>query len=146
MASIVPVTAQVSIAPTSIFLDANGIASLYITNPSDVPQEVNVDFVFGYPGNDEQGSLTMVYEDSVRAEEFGLGDRLRAFPRSFILAPLQQQTVRLQIRPDQSLPSGMYFTRVRITSNAQTPDIEQRTEEGVATQVNFRFDQVIAAF
>lgn len=138
--------AQVSIAPTSVFMDANGIASLYITNPSEVPQEVNVSFVFGYPGNDEQGSLTMVYEDSVRAKEFGFGERLRAFPKTFILAPFQQQTVRLQVRPDRSLASGTYFTRVKVTSNAQTPDVEQAVTEGVSTQVNFRFDQVIAAF
>ena len=142
----IPTIAQVSIAPTSVFIDANGIASIYITNPSEVPQEVNVGFVFGYPGNDENGSLTMVYEDSVRADEFGLDDKLRAFPRTFILAPFQQQTVRLQVRPDRSLASGTYFTRVKVTSNAQTPDVEQSTDGGVSTQVNFRFDQVIAAF
>jgi hypothetical protein len=138
--------AQVSIAPTSVFMDANGIASIFITNPSETPQEVSVSFLFGYPGNDEEGNLVMVYDDSVRADQHGMGERLRAFPRTFILAPHQQQTVRLQVRPDRSLDPGMYFTRVKVSSNAQTPDIEQRTGEGVSTQVNFRFDQVIAAF
>jgi hypothetical protein len=40
----------------------------------------------------------------------------------------------------------MYFTRVKVASNEQTTDIEQTASEGIATQVNFKFEQVIAAF
>lgn len=138
--------AQISIAPTSVFIDQNGIGSVFITNPGDTPQEVAVSFVFGYPGNDPLGNLLMVYGDSIRESQYGLGDRLRAFPRTFILGPRQQQTVRLQVRPDRSLAAGTYFTRIKITSNPQTTDVEQVATEGVSTQVNFKFDQVIAAF
>jgi len=137
---------QVSIAPTTIFIDQNGIGSVFITNPGDTPQEINVSFAFGYPGNDDLGNLTMVYTDSIRSKQFGIDDRVRAFPRTFILAPQQQQTVRLQVKPDRSLAAGTYFTRVKITSNAQTSDVEETAQEGVATKVNFKFDQVIAAF
>jgi hypothetical protein len=140
------VFAQISIAPTTIFIDQNGIGSVFITNPSDTPQEINVSFLFGYPGNDELGNLTMVYTDSIRAKQFGIDERVRAFPRTFILAPQRQQTVRLQVRPDRSLAAGTYFTRVKITSNAQTTDVEETVQEGVSTRVNFKFDQVIAAF
>ncbi|EKB49858.1 hypothetical protein [Cecembia lonarensis] len=140
------VSAQVSIAPTTVFTDANGIATLYVTNPSDIPQEVNIGFIFGYPGNDAAGNLVMIYEDSEMESKFGLGERLRAFPRTFILGPNQQQTVRLQVRPDRTLPSGMYFTRVKVSSSAQTPDIGQTSNDEVTTKVNFRFEQVIAAF
>jgi hypothetical protein len=137
---------QVSIAPTTIFIDQNGIGSVFITNPGDTPQEINVSFAFGYPGDDELGNLIMVYTDSIRAKQFGIDERVRAFPKTFILAPQQQQTVRLQVRPDRSLASGTYFTRVKITSNAQTSDVEETAQEGVSTRVNFKFDQVIAAF
>jgi hypothetical protein len=137
---------QVSIAPTTIFIDQNGIGSVFITNPGDTPQEINVSFAFGYPGDDELGNLTMVYTDSIRAQQFGIDERVRAFPKTFILAPQQQQTVRLQVRPDRSLAAGTYFTRVKITSNAQTTDVEETAQEGVSTRVNFKFDQVIAAF
>ncbi len=137
---------QVSIAPTTIFIDQNGIGSVFITNPGDAPQEINVSFAFGYPGDDGFGNLTMVYTDSIRAKQFGIDARVRAFPRTFILAPQQQQTVRLQVRPDRSLAAGTYFTRVKITSNAQTSDVEETAQEGVSTRVNFKFDQVIAAF
>lgn len=137
---------QVSIAPTTIFIDQNGIGSVFITNPGDTPQEINVNFLFGYPGNDELGNLTMMYADTVRATQFGIDERVRAYPRTFILAPKQQQTVRLQVRPDRSLAAGTYFTRVKVTSNAQTADVEQTAQDGISTQVNFKFDQVIAAF
>jgi hypothetical protein len=138
--------AQVSIAPTTVFIDQNGVGSLFITNPGETAQEISVSFLFGYPGNDESGSLTMVYGDSLKEKQFGMGDRLRAFPRTFILAPQQQQTVRIQVRPDRSLADGTYFTRVKVTSNAQTADVEQSNQTGVSTQVNFKFDQIIAAF
>ena len=140
------VRAQVSLAPTTIFFDQNGIGTLFVTNPGDTPQEINVSFLFGYPGNDDLGNLVMVYGDSLSEKQFGMGDRLRAFPRTFILAPQQQQTVRLQVRPDRSLAAGTYFTRIKVTSNAQTEDVEQTATEGVSTQVNFKFDQVIAGF
>jgi hypothetical protein len=137
---------QVSIAPTTIFIDQNGIGSVFITNPGNTPQEINVSFDFGYPGNDDLGNLLMVYTDSIRSKQFGIDERLRAFPRTFILAPQQQQTVRLQVRPDRFLSAGTYFTRVKITSNPQTTDVEETAQDEVATRVNFKFDQVIAAF
>jgi hypothetical protein len=137
---------QVSIAPTTIFIDQNGIGSVFITNPGNTPQEINVSFDFGYPGNDDLGNLLMVYTDSIRSKQFGIDERLRAFPRTFILAPQQQQTVRLQVRPDRSLSAGTYFTRVKVTSNPQTTDVEETAQEEVTTKVSFKFDQVIAAF
>jgi len=138
--------AQISLAPTTVFADANGIGTLYITNGSEKAQEVNLSFLFGYLGNDSIGNLVMVYADSLREQQSGLGDRIRTFPRSFILTPGQQQTVRFQIRPDRTKPEGMYFTRVKVSSNEQTTDIEQGATEGIATTVNFKFEQVIAAF
>lgn len=145
-AAIQPAIAQISLAPTTVFIDQNGVGTLFVTNPGDQPQEVTISFLFGYPGNDDLGNLSMVYGDSLGESKFGMGDRLRAFPRTFILAPKQQQTVRLQARPDRNLADGTYFTRVKVTSNAQTPDVEQTTTGEVSTQVNFKFDQVIAAF
>lgn len=138
--------AQVSLAPTTVFADANGIGTLYVTNGSEKPQEVNLSFLFGYLGNDSVGNMVMVYEDSLREQQSGLGDRIRTFPRSFILGPGDQQTVRFQIRPDRTKPEGMYFTRVKVASNEQTSDIGQAANGGIATKVNFKFEQVIAAF
>lgn len=141
-----PAFSQISIAPTSVFLDENGVASVYITNPADVPQEVSVSFVFGYPGSDELGNLVMVYGDDDKEKQFGLSDRLRSFPRTFVMAPHQQQTVRLQLRPDRALPAGTYFTRLRVTTTNVAREVGEQAEDEIATQVNFKFDQVVAVF
>ena len=140
------VQAQVSLAPTTVFADANGIGTMYVSNGSDKPQEVNISFLFGYPGNDAEGNLLMIYSDSIRENEVGLGERIRTFPRSFILEPGQQQTVRFQIRPDRTKADGTYFTRVKVTSNEQTSDVEEIAVEGISTVVNLKFEQVIAIF
>jgi len=140
------VTAQVSLAPTTVFADANGIGTLYVSNGSDKAQEVNVSFLFGYPGNDSEGNVEMVYNDSIRAEQSGLGDRIRTHPRSFILAPGQQRTVRFQIRPDRSKPSGTYFTRVKVYSREQIAAVEDASTDGINAQVSFDLEQIISAF
>lgn len=137
---------QVSLAPTTVFADANGIGTVYVSNGSDKAQEVNISFLFGYPGNDAEGNLLMIYSDSLRELQSGLGDRIRTFPRSFILAPGQQQAVRFQIRPDRSKPDGMYFTRVKVASNEQTASVEEVVTEGISTQITLKLEQVIAAF
>lgn len=140
------VWAQVSIAPTTLYTDANGISTFYISNPSAETQEVSVSFVFGYPDYNENGELYMVYEDAEKESQWGLGSRLRVFPRSFTLAPNKQQVVRVQVLPDRSKPEGMYFSRVKITSNTQAADIGTEAGDGVAMKVNFKFDQILAVF
>lgn len=138
--------AQLSLAPTAIFLDKNGMGTMYVTNNSDVPQEVNVSFQFGYSFQDEKGSLIIVFNDSAKAKTHGLDQYIKAFPRTFNLPPKQQQLVRFQVRAPKDLAAGTYFTRVRVGSSTQAADIEQTTVDGISTKVNFRFEQVIAAF
>jgi hypothetical protein len=138
--------AQVSLAPTTVFMDANGVGTLFVTNGSEVAQEINVSFLFGYLGNDADGNALMIYSDSLRENQYGLKDRIRTFPRSFILPPGQQQSVRLQVRPDRSAPTGTYFTRVKVLSNPQTPDIALDSLTEIGTKINVRFEQIIAAF
>lgn len=138
--------AQVSIAPTAVFFDKNGTGTLYITNSSEVPQEINISFEFGYPSQSESGNLTMVYKDTLRANVWGLDKMVKAFPRSFILPPKQQQLVRFQVRAPKELPDGTYFTRVKVSTSAQVTDIGGSDQDGgISTRVNVRFEQVIAA-
>ncbi len=138
--------AQVSLAPTSVFLDKNGIGSLYISNNSEIPQEITINFQFGYSDQDSKGVLIMVYDDSAKAKTNGLHSMVKAFPRTFILPPKQQQLVRIQARVPKGMAPGMYFTRLKVGSVAQVPDVGSAANEGVNTRVNVRFEQVIAAF
>lgn len=143
---VIEIYSQVSISPTTIFTDRNGIGTVYVSNPSSSPQEVSLEFLFGYPGNDTDGNIIMVYGDSTSEGKSGFGSKIRTFPKNFIIAPNQQQTIRVQVLPDNSRSPGSYFTRLKITSSEQTPDVENGVSDGVATKVNFKFEQVIAVF
>ncbi len=142
-----PLSAQVSIAPSTVFIsDQTNIGTLYVSNRSDEPQEVSIEFAFGYPSSDADGNIVMNYEDSVAFSSYSINERIRAFPRSFVLGPRQQQTVRFQVRPQVGANDGVYWTRVKILANPQTPEIDMPSEDGIATRITFRFEQVIAAF
>lgn len=140
-------SAQVSIAPSTVFIsDATNVGTLYVSNRSDEAQEVTIEFAFGYPSSDDEGNLVMNYQDSVAFEKYALNEWVRAFPRSFILGPRQQQTVRFQVRPQSGIEDGVYWTRVKILANPQTAEIDMPAEEGITTRITFRFEQIIAAF
>ncbi len=142
-----PSSAQVSIAPSTVFInDQTNIGTLYVSNRSDEPQEVSIDFAFGYPSSDADGNLIMKYEDSVAYAQYAINEWVRVFPRSFVLGPRQQQTVRFQVRPQPQAANGVYWTRVKILANPQVADIDIAAEEGITTRITFRFEQVIAAF
>ncbi|TVR43425.1 MAG: hypothetical protein EA394_01165 [Bacteroidia bacterium] len=143
-----PLTAQVSIAPSTVFIsDQTNIGTVYVSNRSDETQEVSIEFAFGYPSSDENGNIIMVYDDQEAFQKHAINEWVRAFPRSFVLGPRQQQTVRFQVRPQPQAEDGTYWTRVRILANPQTPDIDLAPDEdGIATRITFRFEQIIAAF
>lgn len=139
--------AQLSLAPTAVYLDKNGIGNLFVTNNSGVPQEITINFQFGYSDQDENGILVMQYGDTANARLFGLDPYVKAFPRTFILPPNQQQIVRLQVRASKGLAPGTYFTRIKVGSSGQVADVgTEETSDGIATRVNLRFEQVIVAF
>ena len=138
---------QISVAPTSLYIHSDTkIGTLFITNNSEQSQEISINLAFGYPASDDAGNMVMFFDDSIAYEKYALNDWLRVFPRSFVLGPGQNQTVRLQARPVPGLQEGTYWTRVKILSNPQTPEIEQAVTENISTRITFRFEQVIAAF
>lgn len=138
--------AQVSLAPTAVFLDKNGMGTLYITNNSEQAQEITVNFQFGYSYQDAKGFMTIVYDDSIRAKTNGLDNMIKAFPRAFNLPAKQQQIVRIQVRAPKDLPDGMYFSRLKVGSTGQAAEIGATENTGISTRVNVRYEQVIAAF
>ncbi|MBK7428991.1 MAG: hypothetical protein IPI60_19180 [Saprospiraceae bacterium] len=141
------IQAQVSLAPSALFIDEkSGIANLYISNRSTTTQEIIVSFVFGYPGSDEKGNLVMQYDDPLAAGTFGLDSYIRAFPRSFILEPNQQQTVRIQVRPSATMKDGFYFTRIKVHSSPEVPALAENSNDAINAQISFKFEQVTAVF
>jgi hypothetical protein len=135
--------AQVTISPTAVFLDKNSkVGSFYVSNPSNSAVEVRLGFEFAYPATDEDGRVFLNYEDEAAEERFSLGPHLRAFPTTFVLQPNQRQTIRLVGRIPQNSDPGMYWTRMRVSSNQLTPPIGEVADGQVAAQVSFQIDQV----
>ncbi len=137
--------AQVTISPTAVFLDKNSkVGSFYVSNPSNSAVEVRLGFEFAYPATDEEGRVFLNYEDSEAEERFSLVPHLRAFPTTFVLQPNERQTIRLVGRIPQNSDPGMYWTRMRVSSNQLTPPIGDVAEGQVSAQVSFQIDQVTA--
>ncbi len=137
--------AQVTISPTAVFLEKNSkVGSFYVSNPSNSAVEVRLGFEFAYPATDEDGRVFLNYEDEDAEEQFSLVPHLRAFPTTFVLQPNERQTVRLVGRIPQNSDPGMYWTRMRVSSNQLTPPIGDVAEGQVSAQVSFQIDQVTA--
>jgi hypothetical protein len=141
------ILAQVTIAPSMLFIDAkSGIGNLYVTNNSASPQEVSINFVFGFPDADSAGNAKMNYNDTVAAGIYSLNPIVRAFPRTFLLDVKQAQTDRLQVRTKSNVKDASFFSRVKVTSSQKTPDIEKKTTDAVSAQISFKFDQIFPVF
>lgn len=139
--------AQISIAPTTLFIDdQTRFGTFLVLNNSDQPQEIMLDFMFGYPASDSEGNTVMVYDDSESEARYSIAEHVRGFPRNFTLEPGQRQTVRLTVRPPTEIPDGTYWTRIRTASNPVSPDVDAEVTEGVRAQIAFRFESITAGF
>lgn len=138
--------AQITIAPIMLFLDEqNRFGTLMVMNGSEEVQEVSIEFPFGYPVTDQQGQTQMVYNDSTTAEKWGISDVIRGFPQNFTLQPGERQVIRLTIRPQQ-FQDGMYWSRIRTTSNPQSPPVGEAEDDEITTQITYKFEQVTTVF
>jgi P pilus assembly chaperone PapD len=136
---------QVTISPTAVFLDSNSkVGSFFVSNPSNSAVEVRLSFEFAYPATDDSGRVFLNYEDDEAESQFSLQSYLRAFPTTFVLEPGSRQTIRLIGRLPQNSDAGMYWTRMRVSSNQLTPPIGEVAEGQVSAQVSFQIDQVTA--
>lgn len=139
--------AQVTIAPTNLFIDSQSKFGTYmVINNSNTPQEVSIDFFFGYSQTDENGNRITVEGDSVLAEDHSITESIRAFPRNFVLNPNQRQVVRLRITPPNTLGDGVYWSRIKTSSTPQSPPIELSNDQSVTAQVGIVINQVTGLF
>lgn len=129
-----------------VFIDQqNRFASFLVLNGSDQVQEVSIEFPFGYPTTSPDGDIRMIYEDSTTAEEYGISNIVRGFPQNFVIQPGQRQVVRLTIRA-KDFSDGMYWTRIKTTSNAQNPPVGEEAGDQITAQITYKFEQVTTLF
>ncbi len=143
---VLPAKAQVSVAPTALFLDdQDRFGALYIGNQTATPQEVTIGFRFGYTTTDSTGGVYIEFEDSTAAEKYSIAPHVRAFPERFMLPPGETQVVRLTARPPADFEEGWLWSRVLTTSTPQV-EFQDTTSTGVQANLIFRLQQVTALF
>ncbi len=139
------VHAQVVVAPPVVFMSPeNRFGLLLLENRTAITQEVSIEFKFGYPASDSLGVVAMQYADSIAERQYSIASWLKAFPKKFILAPGQQQSVRLAMKLPPSLPDGIYWTRL-ITTGAPQQKFIDTVSAGITTQINYVFQQITTA-
>ncbi|MCF7803336.1 MAG: hypothetical protein K9N46_11665 [Candidatus Marinimicrobia bacterium] len=142
-----PLSAQVSISPTSLFIDSQQkFATLLVMNGTNSKQEVSLEFPFAYTDADSAGNIEMIYDDSGEFGQYSIAGSVKGFPRNFILEPGQRQTIRLTVRPNKSLNDGVYWTRIKTISNPESPPVGQAEEGQINPQITFQFEQVTTLF
>lgn len=139
-------SAQLSVAPTSIFIDDRTNAStFFVSNRSDTPQEIRIETLFGYVVSDSVGNRSVAYDDPLGLADRDLSEMVRVFPRQFVLAGNQQRTIRVQVIPPPDMEDGSYFTRLRVISEesgGEVEDLAENLQEGeLVTRINYRFEQ-----
>ncbi|NOY05115.1 MAG: hypothetical protein GXO82_00525 [Chlorobi bacterium] len=141
-----PLYSQASFAPVALFLDNNNRSGYILAdNGTEKPQEVSIEFVFGYPVSDSTGKVTIFFPDSLTGTEPNAAPWLYAYPGKFRLEPYQRRKIRFIARPPQDLPVGEYWARPIITSTEMrklmTGDNQPRSIEA---KVYFQIRSVLA--
>lgn len=139
--------AQVSIAPTNIFLSENSkFGTLLVMNNSNESQEISIETTFGYFVTDEEGNKTTSYEDSVLAQKYSIADEIRAFPKNFVLQPGQRQVVRLRILASDKETDATYWARIKTISQAESAPIELSDDQAIGANIGVVVTQVSGVF
>lgn len=118
--------AAVSVSPTALYIDSRtrtGVLTLH--NPGTLPEEITIDFAYGYPQSDTAGNIAVELTREPAAGEPSALGWMRAFPRRLVLQPGQRQVVRVMVEAPAGLAEGEYWARVLITSRGGQPPIEQ---------------------
>jgi hypothetical protein len=136
--------AAVAVSPVAVYLDhreRQGTITLF--NPGIRPEEVQIEFGFGYPISDERGEVTVPVQPQAPAGEPSAVPWLRAFPQRVRLEPGQRQVVRVMARPPADLPVGEYWARALIRSRGGVAPIEEQRGD-VAVQIDVETVVVVA--
>lgn len=135
----------VSVSPTALYIDSRtrtGVLTLY--NQGTLPEEITIDFSYGYPQADSVGNVSVPLTREPPASEPSALAWMRAFPRRLLLQPGQRQIVRVLVEPPPGLADGEYWARILISSRGGQPPIEQ-TQGDVRLQLNVTTTLVMAA-
>ena len=134
----------VSVSPVALYIDDRArTGTLTLFNPGTRPEEVTIDFAFGYPRSDSAGTIDVPLTGTAPEGEPSAVSWLRAFPRRLVLEPGQRQVVRVVVQPPAGLETGEYWARVLLRGRGGQPPIEQQQGD-VRVQVEVETVVVVA--
>jgi P pilus assembly chaperone PapD len=128
----------VLVAPHALFIDdRDRSGEVFLVNASDSPEEVTLEFQFGYPATDSAGEVGLTLIPQPDPSEPSAAAWLRAFPRRVRLEPGQRQRVRVVASPPAGLPDGEYWSRLIVTSRAARPPLAAGGDSAVQAGITF---------
>lgn len=126
----------VTVSPNALYIDhRTRSGTLTLVNTGSLAEEIEINFMFGYPRADSLGNVNVQVVAEAPLGEPSLVPYLRAFPRRLRLEPGQRQVVRIFVQPPAGLAEGEYWGRIAITSRGGQAPIEQQQGE-IRLQVN----------
>jgi hypothetical protein len=119
---------SVSVSPMAIYMsDRERTGTMTLYNPGSRPEEIEIEFAFGYPQTDAEGNILVpLSEEAAPVGEPSAVPWLSAFPRRLVLQPGQRQVVRVLARPPVGLADGEYWARALVRSRGGQEPIEAR--------------------
>lgn len=107
------------VAPTAVYLtDRRPAAAVTLYNPSERPEEVEVEAIFGYPVTTDSGTVELFTGPEVDDPRSAAG-WIQALPRRLVVPPGERRIVRLLGRPPADTPDGEYWARLVFNARGQ---------------------------
>jgi hypothetical protein len=135
---------SVSVSPMAVYMsDRERTGTMTLYNPGSRPEEIEIEFAFGYPQTDAEGNIQVPLSSEAAAGEPSAVPWLTAFPRRLVLQPGQRQVVRVVARPPADLTDGEYWARALVRSRGGQEPIESRQGD-VGIQIDVETLVVVA--
>lgn len=117
-----PIANAVLVAPHAVFIDdTQRTGQITVANPGDRPEEIEIEFKFGYPVTGPDGNPYVALIEQPGPDDPSAAAWISAYPRRLRLEPGQRQVVRLLATPPGDLPDGEHWSRMIVTSRRETP-------------------------
>lgn len=133
-----PTEASVAVYPQTLFINApNRSVAITVSNPTELRQEIWVDFRYGYPLVDDSGKFYIKYFEGQTSQEPNAVPWLTAYPQRFVLNARESQVVRVMVQLPVGTTVGEYWSRVIIASKQRTASPPQTPGANVRMKMEF---------
>ncbi len=141
------INAQVRVAPLALYLnEQERTGRIIVENTANESRLIELSVRFGYPVSNEQGTISMLYKDTVDVDDPSAAAWIRFYPQRLVLPPGAQQTIRFAVRPPAHVPDGEYWARPIIASRAVNSESENlpKVKDGITASIGIVYQTVIS--